>query len=170
MSVLEQLQEALAEVEADERLHYPPALVEINAPLALIQVALKTRQEVLHNAIRLLEAERKSEASSFTLAQLQAEMAPWVEHNFGKRPSWHPLLGIMEELGELTHAHLKCEQGIRGTPEEHFSAKIDAVADVVIFLADYCSAEGIDLQQAVEGTWAQVRQRDWKKAPIDGES
>ena len=31
---------------------------------------------------------------TFSFAQLQAEQAPWVEHNFGDRPSWMPLLGI----------------------------------------------------------------------------
>ena len=104
----------------------------------------------------------------FTLATLQAEQREWVRRNFGERPSWHPLLGAIEELGELSHAHLKNEQGIRGTPEEHLAAKIDAVADVVIYLADYCSAEGIDMQRAVEQTWREVRQRDWKAHPITG--
>lgn len=32
------------------------------------------------------------------LKQLQEEQQPWVKHNFGDRPSWHPLLGIMEEI------------------------------------------------------------------------
>jgi len=104
----------------------------------------------------------------FTLATLQAEQREWVRRNFGERPSWHPLLGAIEELGELSHAHLKNEQGIRGTPEEHLASKIDAVADVVIYLADYCSAEGIDMQRAVEQTWREVRQRDWKAHPITG--
>ena len=30
----------IAELDADERHHYPPALVEVNAPLALIQVEI----------------------------------------------------------------------------------------------------------------------------------
>jgi len=32
----------LAAIASDDRYHAPPALVEINAPLALIQVALET--------------------------------------------------------------------------------------------------------------------------------
>jgi hypothetical protein len=70
-----------------------------------------------------------------------------VQHNFGDRPAWQTLLGVVEEVGELSHAHLKAAQGIRGTREQHHVAKIDAVADIVIFLADYCTAEGIDLER-----------------------
>ncbi|RLA42177.1 MAG: hypothetical protein DRQ64_00345 [Gammaproteobacteria bacterium] len=34
-------------IEADERHHYEPALVQVNAPLALIQVGMKGNMEVL---------------------------------------------------------------------------------------------------------------------------
>ena len=100
--------------------------------------------------------------------QLQDEQRPWVARNFPGRPSWYPLLGVMEELGELAHAHLKQAQGIRYTPEEARAKKVDAVADIVTFLADYCSAEGIDLQAAVEETWQHVRKRDWASDPMTG--
>lgn len=98
------------------------------------------------------------------LRRVQDEQRPWVKHNFGDRPSWMPLLGVMEELGELAHAHLKREQGIR-TNEDHDAKARDAVADIVIFLADYCSATGIDLESVVLETWEQVKQRDWKADP-----
>lgn len=104
---------------------------------------------------------------SETLRQLQDEQRPWVQHNFGDRPSWMPLLGVMEELGELAHAHLKKAQGIR-TNEDHDAQAADAVADIVIFLADYCSAVGIDLESVVRDTWAEVRKRDWKANPKKG--
>ncbi len=95
---------------------------------------------------------------------MQEEQVPWVEHNFPGRPSWMPLLGIMEELGELAHAHLKQAQGIR-TEEDHDALARDAVADIVIFLADYCSARGFDLESLVKETWAEVKKRDWKANP-----
>lgn len=41
------IEEKLKEVESDERLSSPPALVQINAPLALIQVDLKARVQIL---------------------------------------------------------------------------------------------------------------------------
>jgi len=108
--------------------------------------------------------EKMSKLKSINLRDLQTEQRPWVAHNFGARPSYWPLLGAIEELGELAHAHLKAEQGIRVT-EDHFAAKIDAVGDVIIYLADYCSSQGIDLESAVATTWDTVRKRDWKNDP-----
>ena len=70
-------------------------------------------------------------------------------------------------MGELAHAHLKEEQGIR-TGENHIALAKDSIGDIIIFLADYCSARGFDLQEIIEETWAEVKQRDWKKDPIKG--
>lgn len=120
----------------------------------------------IKETIRILRGIR----DPITLGELQEEQKPWVKHNFGNRPSWYPLLGVVEELGELAHAHLKEEQGIRGTKAEHMEAKKDAVGDIVIFLADYCSAEGIDLQKAVDEAWSEVKKRDWKAHPKTGKS
>ena len=103
------------------------------------------------------------------LKQLQDEQRPWVKHNFGDRPAWQPLLGIVEEVGELCHAHLKHAQGIR-TTEDHQAAKVDAVGDIVVYLADYCTAEGIDLQRAVSVVWASVKLRDWVADPEHGDT
>lgn len=99
-----------------------------------------------------------------TFAQLQERIAPWVKRNFGDRPSWQSLLGVQEEVGELSHAHLKEVQRIRGTAEEHQANAKDAVADIVIFLADYCSARDWDMQAIVEATLSEVLKRDWVKA------
>jgi NTP pyrophosphatase (non-canonical NTP hydrolase) len=105
------------------------------------------------------------ELSTFDFAQLGVEVNRWATRNFGAdRPSNSILLGVMEELGELSHAYLKREQGIR-TTEDHDAAIVDAVADIVIYLADFCAVEGIDLQHAVEETWGKVKLRDWKKNP-----
>jgi NTP pyrophosphatase (non-canonical NTP hydrolase) len=103
-----------------------------------------------------------------TFARLQSEQRSWVEHNFPGREPYYPLLGAVEELGELAHAHLKSLQGIRGTQEEHRASAADAVADTIIFLSDYCSAMGFDLQQIVEQTWAKVQKRDWIADPQNG--
>ena len=106
--------------------------------------------------------------SVFDLKAFQAEQREWSERNFGGKygSGYRPLLGALEELGELAHAHLKSEQGIRNT-ECHAAAKRDAVADVIIYLADYCSNEGIDLEAALRETWLRVRSRDWKRNPDD---
>ncbi len=111
---------------------------------------------------------RKPRKRALTLRRLQDEQRPWVKHNFrSDRPAYWPLLGAVEELGELAHAHLKGEQGIRITEDHEANAK-DAVADVVIFLADYCSARGWEMQDIVEETWTRVKKRDWRGNPEKG--
>ena len=47
MRTIDEVKKALAKVEADERLHYPPATVDINAPLALVQVELESKRAIL---------------------------------------------------------------------------------------------------------------------------
>lgn len=82
--------------------------------------------------------------SEWTFKNLQEEQVPWVLHNFGNRPSWQPLLGIAEEIGELTDAiYADSEAGIK-----------DAIGDIVIFTADFCTAMGFDL----EAIWLVSRQ------------
>jgi len=103
-----------------------------------------------------------------TFRGLQDEQRPWAVHNFPGREPGDPLLGAVEELGELCHAHLKRKQGIRGTPAELEVAAKDAVADIVIYLADYCTARGFDFQTLMEETWAKVKARDWKADPVTG--
>ena len=103
------------------------------------------------------------------LSVLQEQVSTWSRKNFGPYfgSGYRPLLGLMEEVGELSHAHLKQEQGIR-TSEEHQKAKIDAVGDIVIYLADYCQSQGIGLEAAVRDTWYKVGSRDWKRYPKNG--
>lgn len=112
--------------------------------------------------------ERLVTCYDISLRQLQAEQKSWVCRNFPNRESYYPLLGLQEEVGELAHAHLKALQGIRGTQEEHHAAKIDAVADILIFLSDYCTANDIDLQEALNKEWPIVMTRDWRNDPING--
>ena len=115
-----------------------------------------------------LEARALKAEARFDLRVLQEEQRVWVQRNFPGREAHHPLLGAVEELGELAHHHLKAALNIRGSVEEHLLAERDAVADIVIFLSDYCSARGFDLQECVERTWAEVKQRDWVGDPAGG--
>lgn len=101
--------------------------------------------------------------SRITLEILQKQQKSWVAHNFPDRLDYYPLLGAMEELGELSHAHLKTLQGIRGTALEHYDKKCDAIGDIIIYLADYCTANDICMQSALEQTWDHVQGRDWQK-------
>lgn len=108
-------------------------------------------------------------APEFSLRRLQEEHRAWAWHNFPASDARNSLLGVMEEAGELAHAHLKMVQGIHGvTAEVHRSKAKDAVGDIVVFLSDYCDRMDLDLQECVADTWAEVRTRDWKKYPKDG--
>lgn len=106
-----------------------------------------------------------------TLRQIQKEQREWAKYNFGKDQEGDSdcsLFGITEELGELAHAHLKLKQGIRGTPEALEAKAKDAVGDILIYMMDYCSCKGWDMQTVLEETWDEVKQRDWKKFPTNG--
>lgn len=116
-----------------------------------------------------------------TISEWQHIQARWAFDNFGIQTSGQQLYGVTEELGELalailsslgklSHAHLKTEQGIRGTAEEHRAAKKDAIGDMVIYLMSYCNLEGFNLQSIIDETCEEVFKRDWKKFPKNGVS
>lgn len=108
--------------------------------------------------------------ADLTFGRLQAEVREWSTRNFGDRATHQPLLGLVEEVGELSHSHLKQEQGIRGTPAEHEAAAKDAIGDILVYLADYTAGRGWNLQAIIEDVWGQVKQRDWKKNPATGQA
>lgn len=83
-----------------------------------------------------------------TIRKVMKEQKAWSLHNFGPTTPENqrdPLIGVVEELGELAHAVLKKKQGIRGTPEEHNAAMFDAIGDMQIFLLDAMNRFGIPL-------------------------
>jgi NTP pyrophosphatase (non-canonical NTP hydrolase) len=63
----------------------------------------------------------------------QKEHRDWQVPNFGEPDPFEMHVGLVEELGELSHSILKMRQGIRGTKEEHYLAMEDAVGDMVIY-------------------------------------
>lgn len=68
-----------------------------------------------------------------TLERLQTEVSEWSHRNFPGNKPHHPLLGIVEEFGELA---------ISGTLE----SSEDAIADAAIYLADYCGRNNVQLR------------------------
>lgn len=129
------------------------------------------------------------------LRQLQNQVDEWARTNFGPgAPPFHrPLIGANEEMGEfcgvladqllemvpvlltlqaignVDRAHLKSEQGIRGTSEEHEAKAKDGIGDVVIYLSDYCTQRGWDIGEIVEAVWTkQVQKRNWRANPTSG--
>lgn len=73
------------------------------------------------------------------LRQIQEEQIDWQHKNFPGRPAHQPLLGIIEEFGELSEVQ-------EGDVNE--GAKIDdAIGDVLIFMCDYCTAMGLNIEE-----------------------
>lgn len=99
-----------------------------------------------------------------SIDELQSAQYTWARKNFGPCRSRWPLLGVFEETGELLHSQLKHEQKIRGPEGEedptkiaafHDAKKKDAVADITIYLFEYCSCMGwkvVDLLVEEEAT------------------
>jgi NTP pyrophosphatase (non-canonical NTP hydrolase) len=107
-----------------------------------------------------------------SIRQYQEEHKVWVEHNFPSQPLHNPLLGIVEEVGELAHAHLKTDQGIRegASGVETVLQKADALGDIFIYMLSYCNSNHLDLSVCIEDAWREVKKRDWRRYPTDGVS
>ena len=79
---------------------------------------------------------------SFDWNEFRDAVGAWSRRNFGDQDALNPLLGTFEELGELIDV-----------PGRSY----DAVADFMIFLADFCARSGLDLQRVVLGNPATDR-------------
>lgn len=104
-----------------------------------------------------------------TINELQAEMDTWCRANFPDTNYTEQFLGVVEELGEASHALLKKQQGIResvtGQSDELLT---DAFADMFVYMLNFCNYYGIDFDKAIHETWNQVKSRDWRKYPKNG--
>ena len=101
---------------------------------------------------------------------LQEQLLLWLDHNFPETNSDMQLKGVVEELGELAHADLKHQQGIRGYKDvAKTKAEImDAVGDINMYLMNYCNKMGIDYAECILFAWNTIKQRDWIKYPDTG--
>lgn len=104
-----------------------------------------------------------------SLEEIQAEIKEWSYHNFGAQPSWRPLLGIGEEVGELNHHFLKRDQKIR-TNEDHDEGIEDSIGDIMVYLLDFCGRENLNANYILNRTWEQVKNRDWNKNSTNGQT
>ena len=104
-----------------------------------------------------------------SIREMQAAHKNWLDHNFPDQADHHGLLGLAEEVGELSHAHLKGEQGIRHSASQIVEMKKDALGDIFIFALSYANSNGFDLAECIEETWENiVSRRDWIETPSDG--
>ena len=100
------------------------------------------------------------------LNRIQEEHRVWTDYNFPDAPDYHSLIGAMEEMGELCHAWLKREQGIRGNGHEEKAR--DAIGDIILYLLHFCSRNGWQMSDIIQETWDGVKVRDWKANPETG--
>ena len=100
-----------------------------------------------------------------SISEYQALCAAWRRKNFPDTTATEQYMGMVEELGELSHELLKDKQGIRSASEA--KAK-DAVGDLMIFTLNFCSMQGWDLEEIMDETWAEVSQRNWIDYKEDG--
>ncbi|AFZ74775.1 MazG-like family protein [Natronobacterium gregoryi] len=77
-----------------------------------------------------------------TFETLQGEVSEWSRENFADQPTANPLLGVAEELGELTE-HLAVHDCLT-------EYELDCVGDLLVYLADFCARRGFDLQAAYD--------------------
>jgi hypothetical protein len=94
-------------------------------------------------------------------ATLKQEVGEWSRGNFGDQPDINPYIGSEEEFGELADS-LRFNDPV--THEE-----LDAVGDILVYLADFCARRDLDYQGAYEA--AQAREplhsdffREWASA------
>lgn len=102
------------------------------------------------------------------LREIQVATGHWRDHNFPGHTTQDAFMGMVEELGEISHAILKRKQGIRGTDEEHSAAIRDGCADLIIFMCGLAQNEHFDLLDAINVAWDEVKDRDWVKYPEKG--
>ena len=106
------------------------------------------------------------------IARIQSEHKAWLAHNFPDQAPLDGFLGIVEEVGELSHAILKYKQGIRGHAAgevDHYTEDVaDAIGDLFIFMCSFCNSNNLDLEYIILKTWDKVIVRDWQANPETG--
>lgn len=117
--------------------------------------------------------EMKHEKVGF-FRDVQGRVEEWSNKNFGAKygvdVAVDKLLGVGEETGELMHSILKMRQGIRGSTEKHTREGMDAVGDIVIYLADFCARMGWSLDDCIYNALQEVLGRDWQGNPETGQN
>jgi len=62
------------------------------------------------------------------------------------------LWALLKRWGELAHSVLKRKQGIRNTEDHDFLIR-DAIGDITIYLAGFCSEHNINIQEAYDNKY-----------------
>lgn len=95
------------------------------------------------------------------VAQTQQAIYEWSLEQFGDQDPENPLIGAQEELGEVSRIVLKGKQGIR--QEELADEDLEMeVADIVIYLMDFCARNDVDLAEGLHRARTKVLDRDFE--------
>jgi NTP pyrophosphatase (non-canonical NTP hydrolase) len=116
-----------------------------------------------------------------SLREIQAEIGTWAADQFGENPnrsaghpgegsplgSIPPLLGMVEEVGELMHAYVYRLQGRGdfGDLKIYTEAMKDGLADLLVFACDFSNRVSretgveIQLEDVLNAVWEKVSQR-----------
>lgn len=116
-----------------------------------------------------------------TLGEIQDEIGEWAGNQFGTNPnrsvghpgygsplgSLPPLLGMGEEVGEITHGYLYRLQGRGDFHDTPFYVKTirDGLGDLLVFMCDFATrveaetGERMDLEEILNAVWEKVSHR-----------
>jgi len=94
---------------------------------------------------KVMSANKMFNLEPETMAEIKVEMFKWQEYNFGEQDDRRMVMGICEESGELIHAHLKLEQGIRGDTEALKAEARDAIGDICVYAMNLLSNNEEDM-------------------------
>jgi len=75
-----------------------------------------------------------------TWEEFSSAYQTWVEANFPNTPSYRPLLGIVEEIGELRDAHI----------ENNDALIKDSIGDTLVYAHHYATIMEFNLHAAIE--------------------
>ncbi len=124
---------------------------DVNPKITKVPFWAKNRSDEVNYSAFLLDADeiellKKNNEVGRRFSKIQREVGAWAWKNFKeKAQGTNPLLGIIEEVGELAKAILKKDQGIRGTPEKHDRDAVDAIGDIMIYMMNYLNVLEIDM-------------------------
>lgn len=85
----------------------------------------------------------------FDIEKFQGEVITWAHHNFPNSDHMNPLVGLTEEMGELFET-FQCHHTCGWTGTQKDSNWVDAVGDMMIFLAHYCALNGYHFLQCYD--------------------
>lgn len=94
------------------------------------------------------------------VAETQEAIYQWSLEQFGDQDSENPLIGAQEELGEVARIVLKGKQGIRQDELAEEDLEME-VADVVIYLLDFCARNNVSLAEGLHRARTKVLDREF---------